>query len=177
MGFTPLEGLIMGTRSGDADPAIVGYLSRAEGVPVDEVERWLNERSGLRGLGGTHDMRALLDRAAADPDALLAVESFCYRARKYVGAYLAAMGGAEALVFTGAIGERAPEVRRRICAPLGWLGVELDEAENAAAIGVAARLSPDGARLPVWVIPTDEERVMAEDTAALLATASGAKAR
>jgi acetate kinase len=177
MGFTPLEGLIMGTRSGDADPAIVGYLSRAEGVPVDEVERWLNERSGLRGLGGTHDMRALLDRAAADPDAQLAVESFCYRARKYVGAYLAALGGAEALVFTGAIGERAPEVRRRICAPLGWLGVELDEAENAAAIGVAARLSPDGARLPVWVIPTDEERVMAEDTAALLATASGAKAR
>ena len=105
------------------------------------------------------------------------MESFCYRARKYVGAYLAALGGAEALVFTGAIGERAPEVRRRICAPLGWLGVELDEAENAAAIGVAARLSPDGARLPVWVIPTDEERVMAEDTAALLATASGAKAR
>ena len=172
MGFTPLEGLVMGTRSGDLDPAIVGHLSRVEGVPAGEVERWLNERSGLLGLGGTADMRALLERAAADPDARLAVESFCYRARKYVGAYLAALGGADALGVTGAIGERAPEVRRRICEPLAWLGVELDVAENAAAVGVAARLSPDSARVPVWVIPTDEERVMAEDTAALLRVAA-----
>jgi len=177
MGFTPLEGLVMGTRSGDLDPAIVGHLSRAEGVPVGEVEHWLNERSGLLGLGGTADMRALLERAAADPNARLAVESFCYRARKYVGAYLAALGGADALVFTGAIGERAPEVRRRICEPLAWLGVGLDVAENAAAVGVAARLSPDTARVPVWVIPTDEERVMVEDTAALLRPAAPQGAR
>ena len=168
MGFTPLEGLVMATRAGDLDPAIVSFLSRAEGVSAEEVESWLNDRSGLLGLGGVKDMRALLERAAGDPDARLAVDSFCYRARKYVGAYLAVLGGADALLFTGAIGERAPEVRRRICEPLGWLGIELDPAANVAAVGAAARLSPDRARVSVWVIPTDEERIMAHDTAALL---------
>ena len=176
MGFTPLEGLVMGTRSGDLDPAVVGFLSRAERASPDEVEAWLNERSGLLGLGGSADMRALLERAPRDPEAHLAVESFCYRARKYVGAYLAVLGGAEALVFTGAIGERAPEVRRQICAPLGWLGIEVDGARNAAAGGAPERVSPDGARVPVWVIPTDEERVMAQDTAALLAGSGRAPA-
>lgn len=177
MGFTPLEGLVMGTRSGDLDPAIVGFLGRVERAAPDQVEAWLNERSGLLGLGGTADMRALLERAPRDPDARLAVESFCYRARKYVGAYLAALGGADALVFTGAIGERAPEVRRQICAPLGWLGIELDEARNAGAGAVGTRVSPDGARVSVWIIPTDEERVMAQDTAALLGGGTLAAAR
>jgi acetate kinase len=168
MGFTPLEGLIMGTRAGDLDPAIVSHLSRVESVPAEEVESWLNERSGLVGLGGSSDMRVLLERADADPAAALAVDSFCYRALKYVGAYLAVLGGADALIFTGAIGEGAPEVRRRICAPLQWLGMALDPERNAAATAAAACLSPPGCPLPAWTIPTDEERVMASDTAALL---------
>jgi acetate kinase len=168
MGFTPLEGLVMGTRAGDLDPAIVSHLSRVESVSAEEVVSWLNERSGLVALGGSSDMRVLLERAEGDPAAALAVDSFCYRARKYVGAYLAALGGADAIVFTGAIGESAPEVRRRICAPLQWLGVALDPERNAAAVGVAARLSPSGCSLPAWAIPTDEERVMASDTVALL---------
>ena len=176
MGFTPLEGLVMGTRSGDLDPAIASFLSRVERAAPDQVETWLNERSGLLGLAGTADMRALLERAPRDPDARLAIESFCYRARKYVGAYLAALGGADALVFTGAIGERAPEVRRRICAPLGWLGIDLDAARNAGAGALATRVSPDDARVSVWIIPTDEERVMAQDTAALLAGGTRAPA-
>ncbi len=165
MGFTPLEGLVMGTRAGDLDPAIVGHLARAEGVPVAEVERWLNERSGLLGVSGqSGDMRTLLRREADDARARLAVELFCYRARKYIGAYLAALGGAEAVVFTGAIGERAAEIRARICAGMEWCGLVLDSARNAATVGEAARISPDGAPVSAFVIPTDEELVIARDT-------------
>lgn len=169
MGFTPLEGLVMGTRAGDLDPAIVAYLARVERIPPDEVARLLNERSGLLGISGvSRDMRELLAREAGAPRVRLAVELFCYRARKYVGAYLAALGGAQALVFTGGIGERAPAVRERICAGMAWCGLTLDAARNSAAEGVEARISADGAGLPVFVIPTDEERVIARDTAACL---------
>jgi acetate kinase len=169
MGLTPLEGLVMGTRSGDLDPAAVGHLARGEGAPVEEVERRLNEESGLLGLSGlSKDMRDLLARASEDPRARLAVEVFCYRARKYVGAYLAALGGAEALVFTGAMGERAPEVRARICGGLEWFGLVLDPEANWRVTDAEARISPAGARVAVWVIPTDEEAVMAADAAALL---------
>jgi acetate kinase len=165
MGLTPLEGLVMGTRSGNVDPALIGYLAREEGVPAPEVERWLNERSGLLGLSGrSRDMRDLLERERDDPRARLAVEVFCYRARKYLGGYLAALGGADAVVFSGGIGEHAPEIRARICAGMEWAGVVLDSAHNAAAIGREGRLSPDGARLPAYVIPADEERVIAQDT-------------
>ena len=165
MGFTPLEGLVMGTRSGDIDPGILGYLTRAEGAPAAEVERWLNERSGLLGLSGrSADLRDLLMREPTDPRAAIAVEIFCYRIRKYVGAYLAALGGAQAIVFTGAIGERSPEVRARSCQGLEWLGVMLDAGANAAAADGERRISAPGARVEAFVIPTDEELYIARDT-------------
>jgi len=158
MGLTPLEGLVMGTRSGDLDPAIVGHLSRAEGVPVAEVERWLNERSGLLGLSArSGDLRDLLAHESMDESAAIALEVFCYRIRKYVGAYLAALGGAQAVVFTGAIGERSAEVRARICQGLEWLGLILDPRANTAASEGERRISASGARLEAFVIPTDEE--------------------
>src|SRR5437867_3637721 len=158
MGLTPLEGLVMGTRSGDLDPAIVGHLARVEAVPVATVEQWLNERSGLLGLSGrSRDMRDLLEHEREDPGARLAVEVFCYRARKYVGAYLAALGGAEAVVFSGGIGEHAPAVRARICAGLEWCGLALDPTRNAATVGVPGRISHDAARIHAFVVPADEE--------------------
>lgn len=166
MGFTPLEGLVMGTRSGDLDPALVGYLARKEGVPVETVEEWLNAKSGLLGLSGlSHDMRTLLAEEAKHPGARLAVEVFCYRARKYVGAYLAALGGAQAVVFTGGIGENAPEIRARICQGMEWCGLRLDPALNAAAVGVEGCISRPDAALQAYVIPSDEELVIARETA------------
>ena len=164
MGLTPLEGLVMGTRSGDIDPAIVGQLSRAEGVPVADVERWLNEKSGLRGLSGrSADLRDLLAHESDDARAASAVDVFCYRIRKYVGAYLAALGGAQAVVFTGAIGERSAEVRARVCQGLECFGLVLDAKANAAD-GGERRISAPGARLEAFVIPTDEEIQIARDT-------------
>lgn len=166
MGFTPLEGLVMGTRSGDLDPALVGYLARKEGVPLETVEEWLNARSGLLGLSGlSHDMRTLLAQEAEHPGARLAVEVFCYRARKYVGAYLAALGGAQAVVFTGGIGENAPEIRARICQGMEWCGLRLDPALNAAAVGVEGCINRRDAALQAFVIPSDEELVIARETA------------
>src|ERR1044072_482614 len=125
----------MATRSGDLDPAIVDFIAAKEGLSASEVESLLNKQSGLLGISGlTHDMRELLDEARENNDrrARLAVELFCYRVRKYVGAYLAAMGGADAIVFTGGIGENSAEVRARVCEGLGWMGVELDPALNEA---------------------------------------------
>jgi acetate kinase len=166
MGLTPLEGLVMGTRAGDLDPAVVGHLARAEKVSIEEVEHWLNERSGLLGLSGrSRDMRELLAAESHDARAQLAVSVFCYRVRKYVGAYLAVLGRAEALIFTGGIGEHAPEVRTRICGGLEWCGLRLDDARNTAAVGVEARISPDGTAPAVAVIPADEAAVIARDTA------------
>ena len=165
MGLTPLEGLVMGTRSGDVDPGIVGHLSRAEEVPVAEVERWLNERSGLLGLSSrSGDLRDLLAHEHDDDRAAIAVELFCYRIRKYIGAYLAALGGAQALVFTGAIGERSAEIRARICQGLDCFGLTLDPRANAEAGGGERRISASGARLEAIVIPTDEEIEIARDT-------------
>jgi acetate kinase len=174
MGLTPLEGLVMGTRSGDLDPAIVAHLAREEGVDAATVDRWLNERSGLLGLSGrSGDVRELLAAGATDVRARLALDVFAYRARKYVGAYLAVLGGADALIFTGGIGEHAPEVRARVCRDLEWCGLGLDPARNAAARGAEAKISRDDARLAAWVIPTDEERVIAEDTWARLTAPRG----
>ena len=168
MGFTPLEGLLMGTRSGDVDPSVLEYLCEKEGIAPQEVTALLNRQSGLLGVSGlTADMRDLLAEEAEHQDrrARLAIDMFAHRVRKYVGAYLAELGGAEALVFSGGIGENAPEVRARICAGLEWLGLELDPERNAAAVGgVADRISREGARLAAWVIPTDEELLIARDT-------------
>lgn len=170
MGFTPLEGLVMGTRSGDLDPAIVAYLARREGVGPDEVERWLNERSGLLGLSGlSHDMRDLLRAEQnGNPRAALALRSFCHRARKYIGAYLAVLGGADALVFGGGIGENSPAIRARLCEGMAWCGIELDRARNEAvhglAAGAAALISREDSRLPCYVVGVDEEIEIARET-------------
>jgi acetate kinase len=170
MGFTPLEGLVMGTRSGDLDPALVGWIARAEGVGVEDVEEWLNHRSGLLGLSGrSGDVRELLQaEAAGDEGARLALDVFCYRARKYIGAYLAALGGADAVVFGGGIGENAPEVRARICSELDSLGVSLDAEVNARTIGSEERISPPDSRIGVYVIPVDEGAVMVRAAMAAL---------
>jgi acetate kinase len=168
MGMTPLEGLVMGTRSGDIDPAIVDFISAKEGLTAQQVETMLNKQSGLIGISGlTNDMRELLDEARENDDrrARLAIEIFCYRARKYVGAYLAAMGGADAVVFTGGVGENSAEVRATICEGLEWMGLELDEARNAAHTGGREGvITRDGSRLAAYVIPTDEELLIARDT-------------
>lgn len=169
MGFTPLEGLVMGTRSGDLDPAIVDWLAAKEGLSAREVESLLNKQSGLLGISGlTHDMRDLLAEAAENNDrrARLAIEIFCYRARKYIGAYLAAMNGADAIVFTGGIGENSAEVRAAICEGLEWIGLKLDAERNAEQTGGREGLiSAEGSRLAAYVIPTDEELLIARDTA------------
>jgi acetate kinase len=168
MGMTPLEGLVMGTRSGDIDPAIIDFISAKEGLSSQEIESLLNKQSGLLGISGlTNDMRELLDEAHENDDrrARLAVQIFCYRVRKYIGAYLAAMNGADALIFTGGIGENSAEVRASICEGLEWMGLALDGERNAAQTGGREGLiSRDGSRLAAYVIPTDEELLIARDT-------------
>lgn len=168
MGFTPLEGLVMGTRSGDLDPALLEYIGAREGMGPVEVQGLLNRQSGLLGLSGlTHDMRDLLAEIAEHDDrrARLAVSVFCYRVRKYLGAYLAALGGADAIVFAGGIGENSPDIRRWILEGMEWFGLSLDDEANAAAVGGrTARISTEGSRLAAWVIPTDEELLIARDT-------------
>jgi acetate kinase len=168
MGFTPLEGLVMGSRSGDLDPAILDYLAAKEGLTLTEIEGMLNKQAGLLGVSGlTNDMRELLAEAEEHDDrrAWLAIEIFCYRARKYIGAYLAALGGADAVVFSGGIGENAPGIRTRICDGLEWAGLEISPARNAGITKrQEGRISVDGAGMEAWVIPTDEELLIARDT-------------
>jgi len=168
MGFTPLEGLVMGTRSGDLDASIVDLIATKEGLSSREVETLLNKQSGLLGISGlTDDMRELIAEAHEHDDrrARLAIEIFCYRARKYIGSYLAAMNGAEAIVFTGGIGENSPEIRNRICEDLTWLGVQLDPGLNANhGAGKKGQISSEDSRVSVFVIPTNEELLIARDT-------------
>ena len=167
MGMTPLEGLVMGTRSGDLDPAIVGVIARKEGMSASEVETLLNTQSGLLGISGlTNDMRELQTELKEHDDrrVRLAIEIFCYRARKYIGSYLAAMGGADAVVFTGGIGENSPDVRARICAEMQWAGLELDAGKNQQTIGTEEMISTGSSKLRAYAIPTDEELLIARDT-------------
>jgi len=168
MGFTPLEGLVMGTRSGDIDPAVLDYVAGKEGLSLPQVEALLNSQSGLLGVSGlTNDMRDLLAEAREHDDrrAKLAIEMFCYRARKYIGAYLAAMGGADAVLFAGGIGENAPEIRARICDGLQWAGLTIDQQANDALMdGREGRCSTADSTLEAWVVPTDEELLIARDT-------------
>jgi acetate kinase len=172
MGFTPLAGLLMGTRSGDIDPSLIAYLAGKEDLGIAQIERLLNKQSGLLGVSGlSGDMRELLRAAAEDGNrrADLAIELFCRRVRHYIGAYLAEMDGAEALVFSGGIGENAPEVRRRICQGLSWCGVVLDEARNEAMTGGAlGEITTDESHLKVFVVPTNEELLIARETAAIV---------
>lgn len=165
MGFSPLEGLVMGTRCGDIDASVVAYLAHREQVSADTVTAWLNHDSGLLGISErSGDMRDLTGAMDTDPRARLAVEMFCHRASKYVGAYLTVLGGATAIIFSGGIGEHSPTVRARIAARLRWCGLQLDAARNAAAIGEEGRISC-GDGLQAYVIPADEELVIARETA------------
>jgi len=166
MGFTPLEGLLMGTRTGDIDCSAVLYLMKQEHLTVDQVDSLLNTQSGVKGISGnSNDMRAIIEAAShGDERSQLAFDVFCYRIKKYIGAYAAAMGGVDVIVFTAGIGENAALVRAKACAGLDFLGVELDQLENAQTSGVEKRISKDHSRVQVWVVPTNEELVIAEHT-------------
>jgi acetate kinase len=167
MGMTPLEGLVMGTRSGDLDPAIVNLIATKEGLAPPEVDSLLNTQSGLLGISGlTNDMRVLLEELQLNEDrrVRLAIEVFCHRARKYIGALLASMGGADAVVFTGGIGENSPAIRAQICEGLAWAGLTLDPDRNQNTVGTEALISAPASSLLVYAIPTNEELLIARDT-------------
>ncbi len=170
MGFTPLEGLIMGTRCGDIDAGLLLYLLRTQAITPAQLDTLLNQQSGLKGLGGHGGDIRLLERAAADgaPQAELALAAFAYRVRKYIGAYAAALGGVDALVFTGGIGEHSAGMRGRICDGLAFLGIALDPERNATMQATETLLSPDSSPTPVWKIPTDEQRQLAREIFTLL---------
>ncbi len=166
MGLTPLEGLVMGTRSGDLDPAIVFHLAKVRGMDLPEIDRLLNKQSGLLGLSGkSNDVRELTRLSGeGDEGATLALDIFCYQIRKYVGAYFAVLGRVDAIVFTAGVGENQPAIRAGACGDLDCLGVKLDESKNTAARGVEASVGEDGSPVSILVIPTDEEGMIATDT-------------
>jgi acetate kinase len=169
MGLTPLEGLIMGTRSGDIDPAIIFYLGRETNLSLAEIELLLNTQSGLRGLCGENDMRAIVRMARqGQTEAQLALEMYTYRLRKYIGAYSAVLGHVDALVFTGGIGENAVDVRVEACRNLQLMGIEIDPVRNAAQTMGAREIQALGSRVKILVVPTNEELEIAEQTAHLL---------
>lgn len=170
MGFTPLEGLVMGTRSGDLDPALINYLADKEGISTIDVEKILNNQSGLLGISKrSNDMRELIEYADKDEYSKLAIEIFCYRARKYLGAYLASMGGAKAVIFSGGIGENAPLIREKICQNMEWCGLFIDSKKNEGSIGSEAKISSDDSSILVYVIPNDEESMIAQETVNVIA--------
>ena len=164
MGFTALDGLPMGTRSGSLDPGVILYLMDNRGLDARAIEKLLYNQSGLLGVSGiSNDMRTLL--ASNDPPAKLAVDLYCYRIRRELGSLAAALGGLDAIVFTGGIGENSAAIRERVCRDAAWLGVELDPAANAAG---GPRISTLGARVSAWTIPTNEELMIARHTRSLL---------
>jgi acetate kinase len=166
MGFTPLEGLLMGTRCGDIDPAIILYLMSKDELSFHDMSTLLNRFSGLYGISEqSNDMRELIAAAAKeDKQAELAIDAFCYRLRKYIGAYTASLGHVDGLVFTGGIGENAPLVREKACQGLAELGYEIDPARNGEAVGKTSEISTDSSRIRIMVIPTNEELLIARDT-------------
>lgn len=150
----------MGTRSGDLDPAILGYLAQKENVPVSTIEGWLNKKSGLLGVSGvSQDTRVLV--TSNEPRARLALELFSYRVLKYIGAYLAALNGADAIVFGGGIGENTPIVRAYVCEGLRWMGLDFDPDANQKVIDREGALTRPGSKLAAHVIPTHESQMMA----------------
>jgi acetate kinase len=170
MGLTPLEGLVMGTRSGDLDPAVVAHLVRVAGMSAENVDDELNRHSGLAALGGANDMREVHRRAdSGDPAALLALEVYCYRIRKYIGAYHAVLGRLDAVVFTAGVGENDPDVRARSVAGLEPMGIQIDPARNQSSKLDARTISPDGAAVAVLVVPTNEELEIAGQALAVAA--------
>jgi acetate kinase len=170
LGFTALDGLCMGTRPGTLDPGVVLYLFQNLKLSAKEVETLLYKKSGLLGISGiSNDMRDLLERS--EPSARLAVDYFVYRAAKEIGALDAALGGFVSLVFTAGIGENSPEIRKRICESSAWLGIEMDEAANAECL---PKISTNRSKISVWVIPTNEELMIARHTGSLLGLAKAA---
>lgn len=169
MGMTPLEGLVMGSRSGDLDPAILVRLAR-EGWSADDLDRLLNRESGLLGLSGrSNDMRELEGlKADGDPAAGLAIDVFCHRVRKYIGAFMAVMGGCDGIVFTGGIGEYGVAVRGQILEGMEDMGIVLDAERNEAALGAEKEISSDESSIRIFVIPTDEEGEIAREVFRLL---------
>jgi acetate kinase len=169
MGFSPLEGLVMATRSGDVDPGLITFLLRHENLAAEQLDELLNEQSGLLGLSGiTGDIRELI--ASPDKMAQLALDVYCYRVRKYIGAYLVVLGGADAIVFGGGVGENIPEVREKILAGMEWCGIEMDlnanrNAQKSSCFSISSEIS----RIAAWVIPVNEAAVLAREGTALLA--------
>ncbi len=162
MGLTPMEGLVMGTRSGDVDPGVITYLWRTANMSVDEIESMLNRRAGMLGLGGEIDFRVVHQRIeSGDTAAQLAYDVYIHRLRKYIGAYLAVLGSADVITFTAGVGENDAAVRRDALSGMATLGIELDERRNAEPTGVARRISTDSSATTVLVIPTDEELAIA----------------
>ena len=169
MGLTPLEGLIMGTRSGDLDPAILDFLADKEGLSLKEILTILNKKSGMLGLsdGASSDFRDLVEAAGSgNTAAATALDTYAYRVAKYIGAYVAAMNGVDAITFTAGVGENNIEVREKICSYLTYLGTEMDKTKNAVR-GEEIIISKDGSKVPLLVIPTDEEMSIARQTVAL----------
>jgi len=165
MGLTPLEGLIMGTRSGDIDPAIIFYLIRKTDLSQNDIESLLNKHSGLKGVCGVNDMREIVQLAdKGDEPARLAIEMYCYRIKKYIGAYYAVLGDVDALVFTAGIGENAAGIRSQSCKGLAHLGIEVDEKKNEFNTSGIFEIQSDAGSIKVLVIPTDEELEIAEQT-------------
>jgi acetate kinase len=174
MGLTPLEGLVMGTRCGDLDPAVHFYLARKTGRPFEEIEGILNRQSGLKGICGVNDMREIQERVQrGDAQAELALEVFCYRVKKYVGAYYAALGSVDAIVFTGGIGENSALVRAKSCEGLASLGITLDEYGNNAVSGGVTEIQNKGGKVKILVIHTNEEYEIAQQTVEVVERMTG----
>jgi acetate kinase len=175
MGLTPLEGLVMGTRSGDLDPAVIGHVVRESGQSLEQVEGALNADSGLVGLCGVGDLRDVLEReASGDVDAKLALDVYVHRIRKYVGAYTAVLGRVDALIFTAGVGENSPEIRQRVCQGLEALGIRVDASRNLDAKKGIRAVDHDESGVRVLVVPTNEELEIAEQTLRCVRAASGA---
>ncbi len=174
MGFTPLEGLMMSTRSGDIDPAIILHIMAREELNLHEANTLLNKHSGLAGLSGvSSDMRDIESAAEeGNNNARLAIDVHCYRIRKYIAAYAAAMGGLDAVVFTAGIGENSPTVRARCCEDMEWMGIRIDEAANSDCIAIERNISASDSRVQVLVVPTNEELVIARETARIVESIS-----
>ncbi len=167
MGFSPLEGLVMATRCGDVDPGVLLYLQREGGMTLEALDHLLSQESGLLGVSGVSaDMRALL--ASSEAHARLAVDLYCYRARKYIGAYLAVLGGADAIIFGGGVGEHAAEIRARILQGLEWAGIALDATRNQLAVGVDALISSADSQIAIWVLAVDEAAILAKEALTLI---------
>jgi acetate kinase len=171
MGFTPIEGLIMGTRSGDLDIGVITYIMDKEEIGISQIGTLVNKQSGMLGITGiSSDMREIEDAAYKDKNerAILGLEMYDYRVKKYIGSYAAALGGVDIVVFAGGIGENAPETRESICQGLEFLGIEVDPAKNNNLRSKEAVISKDGAKVKVIVVPTNEELVIAEDTVRIM---------